>query len=396
MNNLLGLLFALLALPLNSQSWEELPDIPVELTFPVVAVVDDVIHIMGGGGASGASSAHYAFFPRINKWLVKAPVPYLAQQPGGATVNGKIHYLGGGYPNTGTRLDDHYVYDPATDSWSQAPKMPQKTAIHEVVGIGDLLYVMSGQPDKQRFEVYNSVDSSWTLLNNLPDANFWYGAITVSDGNIFRFGGGGYINPTDKSHVYNPQFDIWNSLPSLPKPNHSPDAAAINGKIYLSGGYYSGLARDDFMMFDPSNQTYTALKPMPLPRDYHRMVAVGDCLYVLGGNNNGPKPVGMSLMRYCVNDTTVVGTSQESKSEEITIHLCGSSNLCIENLPLNKSYLQLSIFDLNGKVMLQQQMVVQSGQLNYNLGDLNLIRQLYLVKIQQGENQSTAILLLGN
>lgn len=101
-------------------------------------------------------------------------------------------------------------------------------------------------------------------------------------------------------------------------------------------------------------------------------------------------------MRYCVNDTSVVGILQESKSEEITIHLCGSLNLCIENLPLNKSYLQLSIFDLNGKVMLQQQMVVQSGQLNYNLGDLNLIRQLYLVKIQQGEKQSTAILLLGN
>ena len=102
------------------QQWDTLAAIPASFTFPVVGVVNGKIHVMGGGGVGGATSAHYAYDPMTDTWESKAPVPYVAQQPAGTAVDGKIHFFGGGFPNSGSPLNDHHIYDPNNDSWDRS------------------------------------------------------------------------------------------------------------------------------------------------------------------------------------------------------------------------------------------------------------------------------------
>ena len=87
------LLLLIIPALLNAQGWEPMADLPVDLTFPVVVALNGDIHVMGGGGPTGASNVHMRYTPATDSWDYRANVPYLAQQPCGAVVNGKIHYL---------------------------------------------------------------------------------------------------------------------------------------------------------------------------------------------------------------------------------------------------------------------------------------------------------------
>ncbi|MBK8448592.1 MAG: hypothetical protein IPL42_00635 [Saprospiraceae bacterium] len=157
---------------LFAQTWESLPDIPEKLTFPVTAVVDGKIHIMGGGGVGGATNKHYQYDSQSNTWTIKAPIPYKAQQPAGTANNGKIHFFGGGFPTSGSPVKDHYVYDPILDTWKAAANIDPARAIHYAVSLNNQLYSMAGQGVSDRFEQYDANNNSWINKKNYRIQNF--------------------------------------------------------------------------------------------------------------------------------------------------------------------------------------------------------------------------------
>ena len=386
--HLLFLCFVLFACSTYAQPWDTLAAIPEKLTFPVVVAVDGKIHIMGGGGTGGATDAHYQYDPSSNSWTSMAEVPFLAQQPAGAVVDGKIHYLGGGYPNTGSRLNDHWVYDPSSDDWSQADTIPIPRAIHEAVSINDQLYVLGGQPDKLRSERYDPSDSTWTLLNDLPDQNFWYAATVELNNTIYRFGGGGYTSPTTAVHRYNDAIDSWSNLAPLPVGNHAPDAAAIGDTIYISGGYYNFDQSNVLLAFDITSQTYDTLVPMPIGRSYHSMVAVDECLYVLGGHHAIDDQVGTSMIRICLDvlypepiDTMDTSTfvAQLNATDDVRVYSTNQQELIVESSTCNHQVLNLQLLDVLGRPVYEAR--VQCTGTITRVGMDVPVSGLYLVRI---------------
>lgn len=285
---------------LQAQGWETRADLPVDLTFPVVVELNGNIHVMGGGGPSGASNVHMRYTPATDTWDYRADVPYLAQQPCGAVLDGKIHYCGGGYPNTGTPLNDHYVYDPVLDSWTQAADLPFPTAINEAASVHGQFYVLTGQPNKQLCQSYDPGNDSWTAHASLPDLNFWYGAVLAMGNTIYRFGGGGYIAPTNVAHVYDVDSDSWTSLPPMTNALHAIAGANVGDSlICLAGGYFNPNDYANVWLYHPLTQQYQAMEPLPAGRTYHSMVSAGGCVYVVGGNNDLEPTMGVSLIRNC-------------------------------------------------------------------------------------------------
>lgn len=336
---------------LFAQAWTDMADIPVKLTFPVVAVVGTDIHVMGGGGDAGATDIHLRYKTSTNTWDTLAPVPYLAQQPGGDAVNGKIHYLGGGFPNSGTPLKKHFMYDVLSDNWDTAADIPANRVIHEVIAIQDSLYVMGGQPDKLRFERYDPSTDTWKSLNNLPDQDFWYGTVVNVNDTIYRFGGGGYLSPSDKAMRYNSESDVWVNLPVMPEELHALAGAAIGDSIYLVGGYTSlGLVSDAVWIYDVHNQSYAQGFSLPAGRNYHEVVSVGTCIYAIGGQD---LTVDLSMIRHCRGDTadyTFVTKEIEEKSEfDINYH----SGRLLVNLGNQKETgnALLGLYDLSGRLL---------------------------------------------
>lgn len=330
---------------LPAQQWDTLAPIPESFTFPVVAVAGGKIHIMGGGGTGGATNHHFAYDPASDSWESRAPVPYLAQQPAGATANGKIHFFGGGYPNTGTPLDDHYIYDPATDSWQQAADLTAPRAIHYAVALDDVLFSLAGQGMANLCQTYDPVANAWLTKNNLPDNGFWYGAHVAAEGHIYRFCGGGYIAPNKLAHRYDPATDSWASLPMFPAATHGLRGAAIGDKIFLAGGYHDFLERDEVFIFDTQNETYAPGIPLPLGRNYHNMVAMDSCIYVVGGNHAIDETVRFQLLRLCPYEMPSATHENAGVLPLVARYFSGKLVLkCPE-----AGVAQLSLFDLAGR-----------------------------------------------
>ena len=81
----------------------------------------------------------------------------------------------------------------------------------------------------------------------------------------------------------------WSALPPLPEPRDHFGFAALDGRLYLSGGEIlaEGVLREGLWVFDPAAQRWSTLAPMPGPRSQHGMAALGGKLYVVGGEVAG-------------------------------------------------------------------------------------------------------------
>ncbi len=330
---------------LFAQKWDTLAPIPESFTFPVVAEVGGKIHIMGGGGVGGATNHHFAYDPATDSWAIRAPVPYLAQQPAGAAADGKIHYFGGGYPTSGQPKADHHIYDPVTNSWTEAADLTAPRAIHYGVALNDVVYSLAGQGMANLCQTYDPVANAWTTKNNLPDNGFWYGAHVAAEGHIYRFCGGGYTAPNKLAHRYDLETDSWASLPMFPAATHALRGAAIGNKIYLAGGYHDFIERDEVFIFDTDTESYTTGIPLPLGRNYHNMVSLDSCIYVVGGNHAIDETVKFQLLRFCP-----FATSKTVDKAPLPLVARFASGIVSLQIPDEiQGEAQLSIFDMAGK-----------------------------------------------
>ncbi|MBK8482903.1 MAG: T9SS type A sorting domain-containing protein [Saprospiraceae bacterium] len=359
---------------LFAQTWESLSDIPEKLTFPVTAVVDGKIHILGGGGVGGATNKHYQYDPQSNTWTIKAPIPYKAQQPAGTANNGKIHFFGGGFPTSGSPVKDHYVYDPILDTWKAAANIDPARAIHYAVSLNNQLYSMAGQGVSDRFEQYDANNNSWINKKKLPDSKFWYGAHVVAVGKIFRFCGGGYTAPINFAHEYEVATDTWLTLPNMPVAIHGLAGAAIGNKIYLVGGYHDFEDSKDVWVYNMDTKTYTPGVALPTGRTYHNMVSLDACIYTLGGNNAIDATVGTSFLKFCPNVTGSFDEKQFNTPEIFTDHNFIRIDLK-DRVPWN-----LKILDVTGKQILAKKLNA-SINLSHRIEIQDLPASIYFIQL---------------
>lgn len=332
----------------SNAQWETLANIPGKLSFPVVTVLNGKIHVIGGGGASGATDVHYRYDPATNKWDTLAPVPYKAQQPAGTTLAGRIHYFGGGFPNSGSPVASHYSYNPVTNTWRKETNLTAARAIHYAVELNDTLYSLAGQGMKQLFEAYDTISKKWINRADLLDDSYWYGAHLSTHGKIYRFGGGGFSSPKLDAHVYDPKTKAWSVLPEMPERSHAISGSALGDSIYLAGGYALSTEVDKVWVYNIKTETYTAGLKLPQARNYHKLVTIGKCIYSVGGNNNANANMPLSLIRYCPSSSS--GIDNAYKSLEKTLIKTFPDKIELELSP-NEAGALITLIDMTGKVV---------------------------------------------
>ena len=368
----------------SAQNWQQKADIPLDFVFPVVVELGGNIHVMGGGTNGVATNLHVRYSPSTNTWDSLPDVPYKAQQPAGAVVNGKIHFCGGGFPTSGQRLDSHYYYDPDSNAWYPAANLPVAVAIHKCVELDGKLYVLSGQPDKTLCEYYDPVTDTWTQLNPLPDMDFWYGVLVNANNTIYRFGGGGYINPTSNAHQYDKVNDSWIPIPSLPMPLHGSAGAAVGDSlIWILGGYSGGFDQNKVWIYNINDQTYTAADTLPVERSYHGAVNAGGCIYSVGGNNNNAPWVGVELLQNC-SPNFPAGVS-ENKSADLRPYTIISSpttfQVNLKSVHLNKPA-AVRLVDMQGRTFITKS-AGGDGKISFTKDDVAPGKYIVLISIDQ-------------
>ena len=113
---------------------------------------------------------------------------------------------------------------------------------------------------------------SWTTLANMPASRTELAAATVTNAAgqsmVYAIGGRNSSRiPLSKVTAYNVATNTWTFRRSLPVPlAGSNGAGVINGRIYVSGGYFE--TRYDFVtsalyMYDPATNAWTRKRDMP-------------------------------------------------------------------------------------------------------------------------------------
>jgi N-acetylneuraminic acid mutarotase len=103
------------------------------------------------------------------------------------------------------------------------------------------------------------------------------------------------FKPAGLVYQYDPARDAWTQKKPMPQPVHHAAVTALNGKMYLFGGFDlppSGPPGwnpvDKSWQYDPATDAWKALAPIPTARGGGVAVALNGRVYVIGGA--GPMP----------------------------------------------------------------------------------------------------------
>jgi len=195
-------------------------------------------------------------------------------------------------------------------NWTLAPKVhgpaPSKRFKHTATSFGKWVIFIGGQEtDTKRFneviyfDTENSTFSRPTLRGDQPPAFSRHSAVLVN-GRIFIFGGYDGFGTNFELAVFNPVTYTWTNIHRSQVNGEAPNsrtnhaAAAVGNKMYIFGGNNTSESTGryqvlgDFYCLDTdtltwTNLTQTAGGTRPSPRSGQTLTTIGHKLYLFGG-----------------------------------------------------------------------------------------------------------------
>jgi N-acetylneuraminic acid mutarotase len=135
--------------------------------------------------------------------------------------------------------------------------------------------------------------SPWKKGAPFPEADEELYGVAVN-GKLYVIGGWGQGKAAGVNYEYDPATDRWTKKSPMPRPAHHAALAAVNGKIYAFGGFVApattavplGAAWEpiaDAWEFDPATDAWKPLAPLPGKRGSAIAAEVGGKIYIIGG-----------------------------------------------------------------------------------------------------------------
>lgn len=228
-------------------------------------------------------------------------IPGERHENGFLQVGDKFILIGG--RNSEWKLTEHYDF--TTNAWAQGSFHPLRMHHIQAVEIDGLVYVvgaMTGDfPDEvaiPNIYIYDPLTAAWYVGPEIPLARRRGSCgVVVHNKKIYMFSGltdghnGGHVAFTD---VYDPYSNTLSTLADAPRARDHFNATLIGDQVYCVGGRRSkhdtdGLNSDMETLvdvYDILTDTWTTLAaPLPVPRAGAATAAIGDQLFVIGGEN---------------------------------------------------------------------------------------------------------------
>ena len=79
-------------------------------------------------------------------------------------------------------------------------------------------------------------EDPWTTVADYPESTMDAGA-TTSTGSLYSFGGDHGDDIVPSAYVYDPAATAWSPIADMPDGRENPAVAAVDGAIYISGGW---------------------------------------------------------------------------------------------------------------------------------------------------------------
>ena len=124
----------------------------------------------------------------------------------------------------------------------------------------------------------------WTTLAQMPTPRSEVAAVAL-EGKVYVFGGFGAGSTANE--VYDPATDTWLRLAPIPTPVNHTGAVALDGNIYLIGGFDPGFGPvGTVWAYDPGDDSWTAKADLPLIRGALAVATMNGKIYAIGGRGD--------------------------------------------------------------------------------------------------------------
>ncbi len=305
-------------------SWQSELSLPtVRFGFGTTAMPNTPYFYTLGGAQVNNSGSGYQFLSTnerydtcVRRWETLAPLPEAIGFPGSGVLNRKLYVVGGVHrPSEGqsvsTPSDQVYVYDPVSNQWAAAAKLPRAASSVPVAATNGQLYafVDDDTPGPGHTYAYNPQQNRWQEKSAPPGTRNLHLAAAALDGKIYvaRDGlGQVYLD------VYDPATDSWSSatplnasLRAVPGLTAGPD-----GFLYATGLQAKRGGASLAERYDPQNNRWEMISN--LNNQYHfgaaAVYATGRIFTVggLAGASVEALPISHS---FCLSDKTTQQTT---------------------------------------------------------------------------------------
>jgi len=289
------------------------------------SVVNGKIYAIGGATSSNgcdypASSKVEEYDPQTDTWdTTKTAMPLPRESFAISEVNGKIYVIGGSPVTCANHTSTVQEYDPQTDKWSTKTDMPTPRSGLSASVVNGKIYAIGGYTYDPylpvgNVEEYDPITDKWTKKEPMLSAGGWF-STCVFEGKIYAFGRWEYALQT--VDVYDPVTDTWTPKNDMDGPLLGYSASTVGDKIYIFGGVSDFILNgpspvSDVKEYNPANDTWKFVSPMPTARTAGHASVTGDTVYLFGGSttNHHLLPVN-TVEAYVPKSDTLVGSAED-------------------------------------------------------------------------------------
>jgi N-acetylneuraminic acid mutarotase len=187
----------------------------------------------------------------------------------------------------------------SSNTWSTRARMPTSRAGLVAVKVNGRIYAIGGRKADYSpvatVEVYDpkSVLSPWSPRAPMPAPRAFPSGATAIDGKIYVSGGYNAQNVLSSSlFVYNVADNKWTVKANMPVANATGASVAINGKLYvLTGPTSSNALQSRLYRYDPATDTWTERTPPGANLQASVVGVINGKLYVAGGVGHSAIPL---------------------------------------------------------------------------------------------------------
>ncbi|MFO0974662.1 MAG: hypothetical protein U1A27_14660 [Phycisphaerae bacterium] len=278
----------------KADAWKFSADVPggeqLGDSVAAVALPGRMALFTGGYLGTHATKTAYLYSGATNSWRQVSDMHVARNQHRMVRLNdGRVLVLGG--DDGESLLDSAELYDPNTEQFTLAPSMKRARNffIVELLLDGRVL-IAGGDPDQQTFhlsaEVYNPTANEFTsigMIDGDPRAS-----ARLPDGRVLMVGSGIFTT----AYLFNPNTNQFSPTAGNLHSVHGyfPTATALpDGRVLVAGGYSGDPnASDRTDLYDPNTGMFTEGPHMSVARQSHvAMLMPNGTVMLLGGVDNG-------------------------------------------------------------------------------------------------------------
>ena len=228
-----------------TQTWDRLAELPGPRANAGTALLNGKLYVMGGNSnAVGFELYEFKQYDSVfvydiatNSWSEAAPLPRAYTSMAVAALNGKL-YVFGGLDEFSYTSSQTYEYDPASNTWATKAAMPRGGRYGAAAtALGDKIYIAGGWYEEEPLEIYDPASDTWSVGPALQQGRYSLGLTTAPDGYLYALGGGVSYLSEASAERYSPTTNRWEPLSNLQDERRIGTAAAYaGGRVYAIGG----------------------------------------------------------------------------------------------------------------------------------------------------------------